>query len=152
MTYWTYFPIIRLLKSYLKALFKLAIPGLFFFIFVFSIQLKVDKICRWLDSNRGSLVLEATIRPPNQLSHNHYPYLNCFVKVRLTLQETGYLSRSVFSAINWPIPLKRMAREGLEIMKTLWKCLNVGLMRKTGHLFTYQVKNIKKIAIFGWTQ
>ena len=100
----------------------------------------VNKICRWLDSNRGSLVLEATIRPPNQLSHNHYPYLNCFVKVRLTLQETGYLSRSVFSAINWPIPLKRMAREGLEIMKTLWKCLNVGLMRKTGHLFTYQVK------------
>ena len=55
-------------------LLKLAIPGLFYFIFVFSTQLTVNKslikVCRWLDSNRGSLVLEATALP---LSHNHCP-------------------------------------------------------------------------------
>ena len=46
---------------------KWAIPGLFFFIFVFSIQMKVNndqyKFRRWLDSNRGPLVLEATALP-----------------------------------------------------------------------------------------
>ena len=45
-----------------------AIPGLFFFIFVFSIVQLVDKIllikfCRCLDSNRGSLVSEVTALP-----------------------------------------------------------------------------------------
>ena len=43
--------------------FKWAFPGLFFFIFVFSIQLIVNKKCRWLDSNCGSLVSEATALP-----------------------------------------------------------------------------------------
>ena len=37
-----------------------AISRLFFFIFVFSMQLMVNKICRWPDSNLRSLVLEAT--------------------------------------------------------------------------------------------
>ena len=37
--------------------------GLFFFIIVFSIQLIVNKICLWLDSNHGSLVSEATTLP-----------------------------------------------------------------------------------------
>ena len=37
---------------------KWAIPGLFLFIFAFLIQFKVSKNCRWLDSNRGSLVSE----------------------------------------------------------------------------------------------
>ena len=44
-------------------IFLLAIPGLFFFIFVFSIQLLLNKICWWLDLNRGSLVSEATPLP-----------------------------------------------------------------------------------------
>ena len=46
---------------------KWSIPCLFFFIFVFSTQLTVNKcsikVCRWLDSNRGSLVSEATALP-----------------------------------------------------------------------------------------
>ena len=55
---------------------KWAIPGLFFFIFVFSIQLIVNKFIKfrqWLDSNRGPLVSEATPLPtepqplPNRL-------------------------------------------------------------------------------------
>ena len=37
--------------------------GLFFFIFVFSIQLLENKICRCLDSNYRSLVLEVTTLP-----------------------------------------------------------------------------------------
>ena len=54
--------------------FKWAIPSLFFFIFVSSTQLTVNKcaikVCRCLDSNRGSLASEATALP---LSHNHCP-------------------------------------------------------------------------------
>ena len=49
-----------------------AIHGLFFFIFVFSIQLKAHIIFRqWLDLNRGSLELEATALPtaPQLLSY-----------------------------------------------------------------------------------
>ena len=45
---------------------KWAIPGLFFFIFIFSIQLIVNawiKFRRWLDSNHGPLVSEATALP-----------------------------------------------------------------------------------------
>ena len=53
--------------------FKWAIPGLFFFIFIFSIQLKVI-FCRWLDSNRGPLELDANTLPtePQPLSGNHF--------------------------------------------------------------------------------
>ena len=51
-------------KLFLK---KWAIPGLFLFIFVFSTQLTIKivqlKLCQWLDSNRGPLVLEATALP-----------------------------------------------------------------------------------------
>ena len=47
--------------------FKRAMPGLFFFIFVFSIQLTVNNVqyncCRRQDLNRGSLVSEATAQP-----------------------------------------------------------------------------------------
>ena len=50
-----------------KLLFKWAIPGLFFFLFVFSIQLTVNnvqcKICWWLDSNPRLVVSEATTLP-----------------------------------------------------------------------------------------
>ena len=50
---------------------KWAIPGLFLFIFVFSIQLVIYKLtnecsikfCRWLESNRGPLVSKATALP-----------------------------------------------------------------------------------------
>ena len=54
---------------------KWAIPSLLFFIFIFSKQLIVNKFMkfrRWLDSNRGSLVLEATVQPtePQPLRHN----------------------------------------------------------------------------------
>ena len=52
----------RFLAFYVSSFFKLAIPGLFLFIFVFSIKLTLNvqyKFCRWLDSNRW------------QLSYNH---------------------------------------------------------------------------------
>ena len=51
--------------SLMKSLFKWAIPGLFF-IFVFSTQLLMNnftKFRRWLDSNCGPLVSEATALP-----------------------------------------------------------------------------------------
>ena len=52
-------------KSSMKrsSFLKIGFPGLYFFICVFSIQLTVDEICQWLDSNRGSVVLEATALP-----------------------------------------------------------------------------------------
>ena len=47
--------------------FNWAIPGLFFFIFVFSIQLTVHicqfKFCQWLDSNPGPLESDMTALP-----------------------------------------------------------------------------------------
>ena len=43
------------------------------FIFVFLIQLIVNKICWWLDSNRGSLVSEATALPTDP-----QPLPSCF--------------------------------------------------------------------------
>ena len=55
-------------------------PASFFFIFVFSTELfntvYRNKICRWLDSNRGSLVSEATALPiePQSLSKNYFSY------------------------------------------------------------------------------
>ena len=63
---------------------KWAIPCLFFFIFVFYIQLRVNnvqyKFCRWLDLNHGPLVLEATALPiePQPLSQRKmfYPKFN----------------------------------------------------------------------------
>ena len=46
---------------------KWTIPGLFLFIFVFSIQLIINKcsikFCRWLESNRGPLVTKSTALP-----------------------------------------------------------------------------------------
>ena len=53
---------------------------LFFFIFIFSIQLNVSKcsiqICLWLDSNREPLVLEATALPTEPLPlPNGFNYL-----------------------------------------------------------------------------
>ena len=62
--------------------YKWAIPGLFFFILVFSMI--VNTICRWLDSNRKCLVAKATslstepqpIAPVNHLfKHNSYGHL-----------------------------------------------------------------------------
>ena len=51
----------------LSCFFKWAIPGLFSLIFVFSIQLTLNKcsnfFCQWLDLNRGPLVMEATALP-----------------------------------------------------------------------------------------
>ena len=44
--------------------FKIApFSGSFILIFVVSIQLSVNKHCRWLDANRRSLVLETTTLP-----------------------------------------------------------------------------------------
>ena len=57
-------------EEYLYILFfkkKWATPGLFLFILVFSIQLKINKcpnkFCPWLESNCGPQVLEATALP-----------------------------------------------------------------------------------------
>ena len=71
--FWATFKITGLLCIlFLKK--KWAIPGLFLFIFVFSIQLIINKcsikFCRWLESNRGPLVSN---RPLYQTSHNHFP-------------------------------------------------------------------------------
>ena len=56
-----------------------AILGLFFFIFVFSIQLMVNKVCRCLDSNHRSLVLEATALPTAPPPLPTCPKYNCFL-------------------------------------------------------------------------
>ena len=76
---------------------KWAIPDLFFFIFVCSTQLTVNKysikICWRLDSNHGPLTLEATALP---LSHNHFP-----VNLPLTKwNELASLAHSVSFRIN----------------------------------------------------
>ena len=66
----------QVLKVYIawgENVFKCAIPGLFFFIFVFSMQLTVYKICQWLHLNHGHLVLEAGALP-SQLQ----PLPHCF--------------------------------------------------------------------------
>ena len=67
--------------------FKWAIPGLFLFIFVFSIQLIINKcsikFCRWLESN-----LWYRKRPLYQLSHNHFPLLINFCNELLTWSES----------------------------------------------------------------
>ena len=60
---------------------KRAIPGLFFFIFIFSIHLTVDiqyYFGRWLDSNRGPLVMEASDLPtePQPLPFRNIRALN----------------------------------------------------------------------------
>ena len=58
---------------------KWAIPGLFFFIFVFSIvkskHMLCIKFCRWLDSNSGPLISEASAQ---HLSHIHFSLYSCF--------------------------------------------------------------------------
>ena len=61
LPFWMYY--LKLIFLKFINVFMWAIPGLFFFIFVFSIQSIVNKICRSLDSNRGSLVLEVTALP-----------------------------------------------------------------------------------------
>ena len=50
----------------------MAIPGLYFFIFVFSIQLTINKWSMQLDSNHGPLISEATALPtePQPLPQN----------------------------------------------------------------------------------
>ena len=65
-----------------------AIPGLFFFIFVFSTHSwqktnvhYINKFCRWLDSNRGPLVLEATALPTEpQPLPNFYGLFRCLCR------------------------------------------------------------------------
>ena len=61
----------------------MAIPGLFFFIFVFSKQLIVNKICRWLDLNHRSLVSEVNALPtePQPLPNFMIFYMSVFVCV-----------------------------------------------------------------------
>ena len=54
---------------------KWAIPGLFFFIFVFSIQLTVNKCSiNFADDWSRTADLWYRKRPLYQLSHNHFPY------------------------------------------------------------------------------
>ena len=68
----------REVMALIKILFQKM--GLFFFMFVFSIQLTVNnvqyKFRRWLDSNRGPLVSEATALPTeSQLLPKNTNYL-----------------------------------------------------------------------------
>ena len=55
------------------------VPTSFFFIFVFSIQLTENKNCRWLDSNRGSLV------SVYKLCHNHCPFSPFYTSLFLSI-------------------------------------------------------------------
>ena len=70
---------------------KWAIPGLFFYIFVFSIHSwqktnvqYINKFCQWLDSNRGPLVSEATALPTEPQT---LPCVLIFFFTYLLLQE-----------------------------------------------------------------
>ena len=67
---------------------KWAIPGLFLFIFVFTIQLIINKcsikFCQWLESNRGPLVSKATALPTEP-----QPLPNIIISLHLHFQ--GYL-------------------------------------------------------------
>ena len=73
---------------------KWAIPGLFLFIFVFSIQLIINKLtknvhykfCQWLELNSGLLVSKETALPtePQPL-----PYVN--LSYRETMSNVAYL-------------------------------------------------------------
>ena len=57
-----------------KLYFYWAIPGLFFFIFIFSMQLTLDKICRWPDwaifYHLGDFLLLGDFLTPLRLSRN----------------------------------------------------------------------------------
>ena len=73
---------LRFLFFFLK---KWAIPGLFLFIFVFSIQLIINKcsikFCRWLESNCGPLVSKSTAlatEPQPLPPFLHIPTSFCF--------------------------------------------------------------------------
>ena len=86
----------------------MAIPGLYFFIFVFSIQLTINKWSMQLDSNHGPLISEATALPtePQPLPQN-------MTKVQLKLK--SYFMRiwqmlfsyirlnTLFSATRFPL-------------------------------------------------
>ena len=82
---------------------KWAILGLFFFIFVFSIQLTVNKwmsvikVCRWQVSNRGHLALEATALPtePQPLSKK-----NIFINVRLRSSKWSFSSVNLIDRLS----------------------------------------------------
>ena len=81
---------------------KWSIPGLFLFIFVFSIQLteRIYQIWRWLDSNRGPLVSEATALPteshplPHDSLFTHH-LLNKIASIDITFDESRTRSISV---------------------------------------------------------
>ena len=74
------------LQTFFNLFFKWSIPGHFFFIFIFSIQLIVNivhyKFCRWLDSNHRPLESIATTIPtePQPLPKNLLTYVQYFAK------------------------------------------------------------------------
>ena len=89
---------------------KYANSGLFFFIFVFSIQLIVNKFIkfrRWLDSNRRSLVSEATGSTNWVTTTAQYNYVNqCDLKASFFFQylaicSNTYVPNSIKNLLIW---------------------------------------------------
>ena len=72
-------------KKYLFNIFEnWAIPELFFFISVISIQTTAYKyyiVCQWLDSNRKLLVMDVTVQPTEPQS------MPQFVQIRTDLND-----------------------------------------------------------------
>ena len=87
---------------------KKIIHGLFFFNFVFSIQLTVKmtciKVCRWLDSNHGPLVSEATVPPtePQSLPQRLQNW-NSITSGAICAKSTTLLIKSCQRTIHWVI-------------------------------------------------
>ena len=76
---------------------KWANPGVFFFIFVFSIQKNVQfKFLRWLDSNSGPLELEATALPtePHPLPSNF-----CYLTFTLSQWQVCFVRSNLFTLL-----------------------------------------------------
>ena len=73
----------RLQEDSITSFFYWAIEGLFLLIFIFSIQLTINKIyLEWLDSKSRPLVQESTTQPMIcllTLLQNFYPIIDCFL-------------------------------------------------------------------------
>ena len=79
--------------------FKWTIPDLFFFIFVFSIQLTANdqyNFSQWLDSNHGPLELEVTVQPtePQPL-----PYMVSYFRSKVYRNSASHFESFHFEVI-----------------------------------------------------
>ena len=88
------------MKMLRKAYFsKRAIPGLFFLIFVFSIQLTVN--VRWLDSNHGPLELEPTALPTEPQPQPNLKYCQEICNWNKMIEENQLYLSHLFGHLLW---------------------------------------------------